>query len=92
MIGGGAGLGGVAAWVTAGNFLFRLLLERNPLACSVWNLDLTESESTIRCCCDGTDDLRMASFCLSASLYIRLYMNSITITGAQNVSVDEMKA
>ena len=50
MIGGGAGLGGVAAWVTAGNFLFRLLLERNPLACRVWNLDLTESESTIRCC------------------------------------------
>ena len=40
----------------------------NPLAWSSWNRDFALSVSTIRCCWLGTEDLRMASFCRSASL------------------------
>ena len=49
-------------------FFFSPLPVRKPLACSSWNRDLALSVSTSRCCWLGTEDLRMASFCLSASL------------------------
>ena len=59
----------LAAALASADWLFLFMPLRralNPFACKAWNLDLTLSLSTMRCCWLGTDDLRIASFCLQS--------------------------
>ena len=64
----GALIGGIGGLGSAGGALLVLHPLLKPLACKAWNLKRFESESTIKCCWLGTDDLRMCSLCRTASL------------------------